>query len=97
MDRRVQEKVSPSLVTIFPLTSRINHDCEPNAELVTSFVDSHVDVRLVRVVHGGEEITINYVGRFGGRNKSLECRQTELRRKYLFVCRCRLCRVASGE
>jgi SET domain len=97
MDRRVQDKVSPRLVAIFPLTSRINHDCEPNAELVTSFVDCHVDVQLIRDVHVGEEITINYVGRFGGRNKSLECRQAELRRKYLFVCRCRLCLVHSGE
>jgi SET domain len=97
MDRRVQDKVSPRLVAIFPLTSRINHDCEPNAELVTSFVDCHVDVQLIRDVHVGEEITINYVGRFGGRNKSLECRRTELRRRYLFVCRCRLCLVHSGE
>jgi SET domain len=97
MDRRIQEIVSPRLVAIFPLTSRINHDCEPNAELVTSFVDCHVDVQLIRDVHAGEEITINYVGRFGGRNKSLECRRTELRRRYLFVCRCRLCLVHSGE
>jgi SET domain len=97
MDRHIQEKVSPRLVAIFALTSRINHDCQPNAELVTSFADCHVDVRLLRDVIAGDEITINYVGRFGNRNKSLECRQKELRRKYLFNCRCRLCLVGRGE
>jgi SET domain len=97
MDRHVQQKVSPSVVAVYPLTSRINHDCRPSAELVCGFVDCHVDVRLLRNVDAGEEITINYVGRFGNRNKSLECRQTELRRKYLFNCRCRLCLVESGE
>jgi hypothetical protein len=97
MDRRVQSRVSPAVAAIFPLASRLNHDCRPTCELVSGYADCHVDVRLLRDVMQGEELTINYVGRFGGRNKNREQRQLELRRRYLFQCSCDLCNLESGR
>lgn len=83
------------VVAIFLLTARINHACDPCAEVRSQeFVDCNIDVVATRDILQGQEITISYinVGRLAGksaRNKTRRMR--ELRAKYLFDCDCTLC------
>ena len=98
MDESVENKVAVRLATIFPLTARINHSCEPCAEVRSQiFVDAHIDVVATRDIEKGEEITISYIniGRTEGR-KDRHRRMKELRARYLFDCNCSRCTISSG-
>jgi len=99
MDRSVQEKVAAQIVGIFPLMSRINHSCSPNAEIRSGeYVDCHIDVVAVRDIYKKEEITISYIpyGRGVGQ-KTCARRRRELQSKYLFFCNCEKCHIAGSE
>jgi hypothetical protein len=93
MDKEIEEKVSVRIAAIFSLTARINHSCEPCAEVRSQeFVDAHINLAATRNIEIGEEISISYinVGRKEGRkDRHRRCR--ELRAKYLFDCQCPKC------
>ena len=66
-------------------TSRFNHSCEPNAQVV-----SESEVRAISDIKSGEEITISYQTElFGMKNR--ENRQ-EILEFMGFVCSCDLCK-----
>lgn len=83
------------MVALFSLTARINHSCDPRAEVRSEeFVDCRIDLVAKREILAGEEITISYinVGRTaGGSARDRTRRMRELRAKYLFECDCALC------
>jgi SET domain len=89
MDRELNDRYAPELVGLFPLLARINHSCDPNAQIVSqTFVDCHVDLVALRTIAIGEEVTISYlpphIQRVAVRKKLLQSR-------YLFDCRCTRC------
>jgi hypothetical protein len=106
MDRRISERVAPEIVALFPLTARINHSCQPNAQVQGQvFCDCHLDLTATQDIHAGQEITISYIH---GSNSSSSSnantttsstttarprgrRRRELQAKYLFECHCSLC------
>ena len=91
MDRELYERLAPPLAALFSLTARLNHSCQPNAQLEAQvFVDCHVDVVATRPISVGEEITISYLGPVRPSSTSTR-RRRELRAKYLFDCQCSLC------
>jgi len=87
-DTIVNARVTPEVAAIFGLTANINHDCEPNCCISSSFVDARIDVVALRDIAVGEEITISYVPP----RLRFQQRQRELRAKYLFDCTCYRCR-----
>ena len=91
MDRKIEEVVAVEIAAIFPLTARINHACQPNAQVRSQeFVDCHMDLVALKDIEEGEEITISYIlTRDGARHR--RSRQRELEAKYLFTCDCALC------
>lgn len=93
LDRVVESLVAPEIVGLFPLTARVNHSCDPNAQVQSQeFADSRVDVVALRDIVAGEEVTISYIGiGHGVGKKTLARRRRELQAKYLFVCDCRFC------
>jgi len=93
MDRSIEEKVAPEIVALFCLTARINHSCDPNAEVRSQeFVDKYIDVVARRDIQAGEELTISYIGVGAGvGKKSTSRRRRQLQAKYLFSCDCELC------
>lgn len=84
------------VVALFSLTARINHSCDPCAEVRNQeFVDCHIDLVAKRDILCGEEITISYInlGRMAGKVATDRHRRIrELQAKYLFTCDCVRCR-----
>ena len=80
---------------IFTLTARINHSCDPNAEIRNQeYVDCNIDIVAKEEIHEGEEICISYVNL--GPNPSYSVvarnrRRRELSSRYLFNCQCSRC------
>ena len=75
--------------------SRFNHSCHPNAAMVCHFNNAQ-DVRALRKIKQGEEITICYTGC----NESLwsrEERRAELKNVYNFDCNCGGCEMAEEQ
>lgn len=95
MDEKVKEKCMVELVAIFTLTARINHSCDPCAEVRSQqFADFNIDLFARRDIAVGEEITISYIdiGRNAGRSASSKHRRMrELKARYLFLCDCSKC------
>mmetsp|Transcript_15160 Transcript_15160/g.32736 ORF Transcript_15160/g.32736 Transcript_15160/m.32736 type:complete len:554 (+) Transcript_15160:138-1799(+) len=95
MDREVEEKCAVQIAALFTLTARINHSCDPCAELRGGeFVDCHVDLVARRGIEAGEEITISYLnlGKTAGRAATDgNRRRRELKARYLFDCDCCRC------
>lgn len=77
----------PCGTAIFSICCSLNHDCEPNAELVFAEDDNRASVVALRKIMPGEEITLNYLEP----KLSLDERRAELL-DYGFVCRCNRCR-----
>ena len=72
---------------VFPLTSRINHSCSPNS--LWSFTGGgQCEVRCVRPVRAGEEITASYLP---SPLLSRADRQRHLAARYNFSCTCQVC------
>ncbi|MCJ1234381.1 hypothetical protein MMC14_002342 [Varicellaria rhodocarpa] len=72
---------------IFLDACRINHACDNNAQKTWNENIKRHTVHALRDIEKGEEITIYYLGIHNNR----EARQEALRRKFGFVCSCRLC------
>lgn len=89
MDRLIEEKVAPEISSMFVLTARINHSCQPNAQVMAQeFVDARIDLIAAQDIVPGEEILISYIQ---CRKKSTAQRRRELQTKYLFTCDCIQC------
>jgi SET domain len=94
MDQKVNDHVSPEIAAFYPLTSRINHSCSPNAEVRSQqFVDSCIDLVAKVDITAGSEICISYI--HIGRKRTGR-RQRELFAKYIFQCNCSLCVLPSS-
>ena len=95
MDSLVSKAVVPQIAAMYMLTARINHSCDPAAEVLgQQFVDSHIDLVAKRDIQRGEEITISYIniGKDVGK-KSTQRRRNDLQARYLFWCQCPKCSV----
>ena len=81
---------------IFLLLSRFNHSCQPNTEYFwnTDLEVWALDVRTVRQVRAGEELTVCY--RSFWPNSTME-RQSMLRGSYSFDCYCEGCDISEDE
>ena len=99
MDREIDDRCCPEISSIFVLTARLNHSCDPNAYVIgQGFIDARIDVMAFRTILPGEEILISYIGRgqqqSGGRRRQQQStmkRRRELYAKYMFTCECSLC------
>ncbi|CAG8493713.1 2130_t:CDS:2 [Paraglomus occultum] len=72
-------------VGIYPNVSLLNHSCWPNCIVV--FEGLKMNVRSIRKIEIGEEVTISYTDLF----LTGEERRKELHERYFFTCRCELC------
>ncbi|KAF1990350.1 SET domain-containing protein [Aulographum hederae CBS 113979] len=72
---------------VFPETSRLNHDCRPNAHYYFEKSTFTHYVHIIRTVLPGEELTISYISPY------LNHKQREIRIKgqWGFKCDCKLC------
>ena len=69
--------------------SRFNHACQSNAQYFWNEDRNTRDIRALRKINNGEEITVNYEA--PSWLKPTEERQRELKNKYNFVCNCAAC------
>ncbi|KXS99555.1 hypothetical protein AC578_4259 [Pseudocercospora eumusae] len=77
---------------IFPLVSRLNHSCLPNAQHAYNEQKDKMLVHIIRPIPCGQEITLSYIP--GGPSSQ---RQTELKQNFLFTCTCELCSLPPPE
>ncbi|RKP34342.1 hypothetical protein BJ085DRAFT_13641, partial [Dimargaris cristalligena] len=68
-----------------------NHDCNPNCAYF--FIRRRAQLRALRPIAKGEEITISYVDPVDPTN----WRQEKLLTNYYFDCRCKLCTSSQNE
>ncbi|KAI9229922.1 MAG: hypothetical protein DHS80DRAFT_21833 [Piptocephalis tieghemiana] len=76
---------------MFLVHSTINHDCRPNTKVEHPIFGSNytLQLRLVRDVQKGEQLSITYVN---PRMNRAEERKAHLWREYLFQCECQRCK-----
>lgn len=74
-------------LAIFPETSRLNHDCAPNAQYVLDPDLLTHTVRVTRPIPEGEEITIAYTSPL----EKVAVRQERVAEGFHFECRCQRC------
>ena len=79
---------------VFPKLSRFNHACAPNAEYIWNIETSSRDLRAMKSIKTGDEITISYIG---GKCQDREERRAELMMRWNFKCMCEVCDVSIGE
>lgn len=72
------------------MQSKINHDCNPNAEPTFPWSNHVLAIKAIRDIDIGEEITISYLDECF-LERSRHSRQKELKENYLFVCHCAKC------
>jgi len=72
-------------VALYPTCSMMNHDCDPSAVAVNN--GKILEVRALKEMQVGDEITISYVD---GASTKKE-RQERLRKTYFFDCCCKFC------
>lgn len=71
---------------IFPVIGMtINHDCHPNC--CYTFIDGHLECRVIRTVLKEEELTVNYIDLI----ETFQNRRKELTQKRHFECTCQRC------
>lgn len=71
-------------------TSRLNHSCMPNALRGPGAQDGTIEVRALRPVAAGEELTISYVDE-DVLLSPCEARRDRLESRWLFRCQCQRC------
>lgn len=93
-------------VAVFPLLSRINHSCAPNA--AWSYIGGggsggdgggdtrRIAVRALRPIAEGEQVLVSYLSAQASLALSREERRAVFRDSWGFVCRCRVCRGAGA-
>ena len=71
------------LTGFYPLFANMNHDCQCNTKTV-KLPDNRLEVRAVRTIPEGQEITTQYVSP----DKHTKLRQQMLYKKWFFWCEC---------
>ncbi|KAF9073357.1 SET domain-containing protein [Rhodocollybia butyracea] len=91
----IAEEPDPAndFVGIFPTISRVNHSCTPNSNYYFSFGTFSGELRAIRDVEAGEEITIMYVN-IAAQGR---VRRSWLKEDYFFACGCNTCTVSDAE
>jgi len=74
-------------VGCFPILSRVNHDCAPSANYIFDFMSFEGQLRALRDIAAGEEITITYTRLCTSRSE----RQAALSGTRFFTCLCPTC------
>lgn len=77
---------------VFPLVARINHSCRPNAQHAWHNQRGREEVRAVRRISEGDELTLSYSN--GGPS---EARRGALKTYFGFDCRCELCSLPASQ
>ncbi|CZT24363.1 uncharacterized protein RCC_10088 [Ramularia collo-cygni] len=77
---------------IFPLVSRINHSCRPNAQHAWNEELKSMLVHAVREISAGEELTLSYLN--GGPSAQ---RKQILKDNFRFDCACELCCLSTSD
>lgn len=75
-------------LAVYPETSRLNHDCGPNAQYVIDAETLTHTVRVTRKVEEGEEISIAYTSPL----ENCAARKAKLQEGFHFECGCQRCR-----
>lgn len=70
--------------------SKINHSCNPNAEVRFPYSNNILQVVTLRDINPGDEICISYLDECQ-LNRSRHFRQKYLQENYLFLCECEKC------
>jgi len=82
---------------LFPTLALTNHSCAPNSSWAgKTETPRHLELRAVKDINEGEEITVNYIiveGRFSDKDS----RQARLNEGWEFGCRCPLCLTEAEE
>jgi SET and MYND domain-containing protein len=71
--------------------SMLNHSCEPNCAITLSSQRGCMEVRTVRRVKAGEELTISYIDMLDPANVETEARRLAIMERYRFMCDCPRC------
>lgn len=75
---------------LYTIQSKINHSCQPNAEVTFDESNSELQVVALRDINENEEITISYLDECQ-LSRSRHSRQKYLQENYLFHCECEKC------
>jgi hypothetical protein len=90
VDRAIHDKVVVPFAALLGLTARINHSCDPNAQVSSqNYMDCHMDLVARRDLEAGEEVLISYLAETKARTANR--RRTMLQAKYQFWCDCSRC------
>jgi|ERR1712192_61226 len=73
--------------------SRFNHSCRPNAQFFWNIDTNTRDVRALRKINPGEEITLSYFGMTKPRDE----RRSQLKDIFNFDCNCEACDLTEAE
>jgi len=79
---------------VYKQFSRINHSCNPNTVVDWASETLEMEVRAVRNIERGEELTGNYMGELGGARKE---RMARLEKNWFFQCQCEVCNLLGLE
>ena len=82
---------------VFPLISRANHSCVPNADFVTRGERRVQEVIATSNIATGEEITLSYLEASAAGSEGRNERQGYTRLWYGFQCRCKACSLEGQE
>ena len=82
------------LTGVNKLFSRINHSCKPTTVVDWEIDSSMIEVRALRNIGKGEELTGNYLGELAGVRKE---RMKVLERNWFFQCQCEVCSLVGWE
>ncbi|KAL4159563.1 hypothetical protein PRNP1_000140 [Phytophthora ramorum] len=88
----LDEKHLVAAVGLFPICGLINHSCQPNCTW-SNAGDGIMEVRALRDINEGEEITLSYIGIDRERSE----RRKELRETKHFDCQCERCTAPLNE
>eukprot|EP00960_Hanusia_phi_P007857 224857-Hanusia_phi.AAC.1 len=78
-------------IGLFPIAALMNHSCSPSC--VQSFHGRRMQLRALRDIEEGEELTLSYIDPA----EPLVVRQEELRKRYFFSCTCNMCEGEEAE
>ena len=79
---------------VYKQFSRINHSCNPNTVVDWESDALEMEVRAIRNIEKGEELTGNYMGELGGTRKE---RMSMLEKNWFFLCQCEVCNLTGLE
>lgn len=81
---------------LYVTQSKINHSCNPNADIRFPFSNYVLQVVALREIQANEEISISYLDECQ-LNRSRHSRQKYLQENYLFLCECEKCQEEIGD